>query len=69
MSDQIYTASVYERTVKYTNFKGETRDATLTFALDPLQLLSVIVVKDDGRPVRRFRFATEPKEGFDSACP
>ena len=42
MSDQIYTASVYERTVKYTNFKGETRDATLTFALDPLQLLSVI---------------------------
>lgn len=27
------------------------------------------VVKDDGRPVRRFRFATEPKEGFDSACP
>ena len=42
MSDQIYTASVYERTVKYTNFKGETMDATLTFALDPLQLLSVI---------------------------
>lgn len=26
------------------------------------------VVKDDGRPVRRFRFSTEPKEGFDSAC-
>jgi hypothetical protein len=27
------------------------------------------IVKDDGRPVRRFHFKTEPKEGFDSACP
>jgi len=42
MSEMIYEASVYERTVKYTNFKGETKDATLSFALDPLQLMAVI---------------------------
>jgi len=42
MSDQIYVASVYKRTVKYTNFNGVTQERELFFALDPLQLLSVI---------------------------
>lgn len=42
MSNLTYEASVYQRTVKYTNFKGETNETTLYFALDPLQLLQVI---------------------------
>jgi hypothetical protein len=42
MSDLIYEASVYSRTVKYTNFKGETQETKLYFALDPLQLMQVI---------------------------
>lgn len=42
MSEMIYEASVYTRTVNYRNFKGEQHSAELFFALDPLQLLSVI---------------------------
>jgi len=42
MNDQIYTASVYVKTVKYTNFKNKTQETELFFALDPLQLLQVI---------------------------
>ncbi len=42
MSDLVYQASVYSRTVKYTNFKGKTTEIELTFALDPLQLMSVM---------------------------
>ena len=42
MSGIVYQASVYSRTVEYTNFKGQERKAELHFALDPLQLLSVI---------------------------
>lgn len=48
MSDLIYQASVYERTVKYNNFKGKTQEAKLYFALDPLQLLSVIASIESG---------------------
>jgi hypothetical protein len=42
MSGIVYQASVYSRTVEYRNFKGQDRKAELHFALDPLQLLSVI---------------------------
>lgn len=43
MSDTItYNASIYTRTVTYTNFKGETKSVELSFALDPLQLMQVI---------------------------
>ena len=42
MSQLTYEASVYTRTVKYTNYKGETKEQTLYFALDPIQLMRVI---------------------------
>lgn len=42
MSEQVYTSSVYTRTVKYTNFKGKEQTAELFFALDPIQLLQII---------------------------
>lgn len=43
MNTQItYEASVYSRLVKYRNFKGETNETTLYFALDPLQLMASI---------------------------
>jgi len=42
MSDLIYEASVYKRTVKYRNFKGETNETTLYFALDPIALMQTI---------------------------
>lgn len=42
MSNLIYEASVYNRTVTYKNFKGETVTVDLYFALDPLQLMSVM---------------------------
>lgn len=42
MSQITYEASVYERTVKYKNFKGETNETTLYFALDPIQLMQTI---------------------------
>lgn len=42
MSQITYEASVYSRTVSYTNFNGETKSVDLTFALDPLQLLRVM---------------------------
>jgi len=48
MSDLIYQASVYEETVKYKNFKGQTQETKLYFALDPLQLLSVIATVETG---------------------
>lgn len=38
-----YEASVYKRTVNYTNFKGETKETELYFALDPMQLMQIIV--------------------------
>lgn len=59
MSDLIYKASVYSRTVKYTNFKGDTNETTLYFALDPLQLMQVIATfepkkqKKSGNPARQ----------------
>lgn len=37
-----YEASVYTREITYTNFKGETKSVEMTFALDPLQLMSII---------------------------
>lgn len=42
MSNLIYEASVYSRTVSYKNFLGEDKTTTLYFALDPLQLMQVI---------------------------
>jgi hypothetical protein len=42
MSELIYEASVYSRTVAYKNFKGEENTVVLYFALDPLQLMQVI---------------------------
>lgn len=42
MSQLTYEASVYSRTVKYTNFNGEDKEKTLYFALDPLQLMQLI---------------------------
>lgn len=42
MSQITYEASVYTRTVKYKNFKGETNETTLYFALDPIQLMQAI---------------------------
>lgn len=38
----VYEASVYERTVSYKNFKGEQQSVKLYFALDPLELMSMI---------------------------
>lgn len=37
-----YQASVYTRLVSYTNFKNETKEVRLYFALDPIQLLETI---------------------------
>jgi len=69
MSDLTYEASVYKRTVKYRNFKGEVSETELFFALDPLQLLSVInefapktVKSKSGNPAKR---AAEPESDFD----
>lgn len=42
MSEIIYEASVYTRTVKYKNFKGEEQTVELFFALDPLELMAMI---------------------------
>ena len=42
MSQLTYEASVYKRTVKYRNFKGETNETTLFFALDPIALMQMI---------------------------
>lgn len=59
MSQLTYEASVYQRTVKYTNFKGQTNETTLYFALDPLALMQVIAGytpktnKRSGNPAKR----------------
>lgn len=42
MSDLTYEASVYARTITYTNLKGKTNTVELTFSLDPIQLLRVM---------------------------
>lgn len=42
MSELIYEASVYERTISYKNFKGDVKEVTLYFALDPMKLMGVI---------------------------
>lgn len=42
MSELVYEASVYSRTLSYKNFKGEENKVTLYFALDPLQLMTFI---------------------------
>jgi len=42
MSTITYEASVYSRTVNYKNFAGEEKSVTLYFALDPLQLMSLV---------------------------
>jgi len=42
MSQLTYEASVYTRTVKYKNFKGEDQNTKLFFSLDPIQLMQTI---------------------------
>lgn len=42
MTDIVYEASVYTRTVKYKNFKGEQQEIKLYFALDPIELMTMI---------------------------
>jgi hypothetical protein len=43
MTTRIYEASVYSRDISYRDFKGEEKHRTLYFALDPLQLMQIIV--------------------------
>lgn len=42
MTEIVYEASVYERTVSYKNFKGQQQSVRLFFALDPLELMTMI---------------------------
>lgn len=42
MTQITYQATVFTKTVTYTNFKGETKTIELSFALDPMQLMGVI---------------------------
>lgn len=42
MSQPVYEAAVYERTVHYKNLKGVESQATLYFALDPISLMKVM---------------------------
>lgn len=42
MSELVYEASVYSRSLSYRNFKGEENQVSLYFALDPLQLMQFI---------------------------
>lgn len=42
MSEVYYEASVYSRKISYKNFKGEQKTTELNFALDPLQLMTVM---------------------------
>lgn len=41
-SEIVYEASVYTRTVTYKNFNGETNTVQVFFALDPLELMTMI---------------------------
>ena len=42
MTQPTYEAELYSRTVKYRNHNGETKEETLFFMLDPIQLMRVI---------------------------
>lgn len=42
MANLVYEASVYTQIIAYKNFKGEEKETTLYFALDPLQLLQAL---------------------------
>lgn len=42
MSELVYEATVYGRTISYRNFKGEEKKVLLQFALDPIQLMQLI---------------------------
>lgn len=42
MTNIVYEASVYTRTVAYKNFKGEKQEIELYFALDPIELMTMI---------------------------
>ncbi len=59
MSEIVYEAAVYERTVKYRNFKGEERTVKLYFALDPIKLMRIIASVElkpnakSGNPAKR----------------
>jgi hypothetical protein len=60
MSGIVYQASVYSRVVEYRNFKGQDKKVELFFALDPLQLLSVIASFE---PKRNKRSKNPAKQG------
>lgn len=42
MSEHVYEASVFTRTVSYRDLKGNTKTVELHFALDPIQLMEII---------------------------
>lgn len=42
MSQPVYEASIYTRTVTYRNFRGEEQTVDVDFALDPIELLDLI---------------------------
>jgi hypothetical protein len=42
MSETVYEAALHTQEITYKNFKGETKTAELSFALDPLNLLQVM---------------------------
>jgi hypothetical protein len=42
MSELVYEASIYARTINYRNFKGKEKSVRVQFALDPLQLMTFI---------------------------
>lgn len=53
MSEQhVYEASVFSKEIAYKNFRGEEKTVELFFALDPLQLMSVIAGIMPSRPVK-----------------
>lgn len=58
-----YEASVYTRTVSYKNFKGEERSVELYFALDPLELMSIIA---NFQPTKRSKSGNPAKRNQEA---
>lgn len=54
-----YEASIYSRDITYRNLNGETKTVSLHFALDPLQLMSIIA----DVPVRKSKSNDPRKKG------
>jgi hypothetical protein len=63
MSNVTYEASVYSRTVSYTNFKGETKDVELHFALDPIQLMRVFASMPNLKKTKSANPAKKAEDG------